>query len=247
MNAYQLLIVDDEPYAHKLLESYCAKLDFIELTGNCYNGVEALNQLSSKKVDIMLLDIQMPDITGIELLDTIQKNATKVIMTTAYSDYALESYNHEQVVDYLLKPIKFVRFLKALERAKRILELEHHYNSPTPPIAKNNAQPTFICIKNNKKLYKISFHSLLYIQAYGNYLKFFLKNGEMKMVRNTISKMEKELPVHQFCRIHKSYIVNLDYVKQIEGNQVVLTKSTLPLGNSYNQYFKEKLITIKNE
>lgn len=243
MNAtYNLLIIDDEPYAHSLLESYCNKLDYVKIVGNCYNGLEALNEINKQSVDIILLDIQMPEISGIELLDAIQKEDIKVIMVTAYSNYAIETYNYDLVVDYLLKPIKFVRFVKALERVKKVISLEKNEPSQNLEPHASSTNPSYFCIKEGKTIHKITYDSLLYIQSYGNYLKLFLADGEMKIIRNTISKIEKELSAFDFCRIHKSYLVNLKHVNKIEANRIQINEMTLPLGSSYSQYFKEKFI-----
>ncbi|PKV52834.1 LytTR family two component transcriptional regulator [Aquimarina sp. MAR_2010_214] len=239
---YNILIVDDEPYAHNLLESYCDKLDYVKIIGNCYNGIEALNEINKQPVDIILLDIQMPEISGIELLDTIQKEDIKVIMVTAYSDSAIETYNYDLVVDYLLKPIKFVRFVKALERVKKVIMLEKNETSQSFETNISSTNATCFCIKEGKTIHKITYESLLYIQSYGNYLKLFLIDGEMKIIRNTISKIDKELSVFEFCRIHKSYLVNLKHVSKIDGNRIQINDITLPLGSSYSHYFKEKFI-----
>ncbi|WP_106793230.1 LytTR family DNA-binding domain-containing protein [Aquimarina sp. Aq78] len=243
MNAiYNILIVDDEPYAHNLLESYCNKLDYVKIIGNCYNGLEALNELNKQPVDIILLDIQMPEISGIELLDTIQKEDIKVIMITAYSDSAIETYNYDLVVDYLLKPIKFVRFVKALERVKKVITLEKNETSQSFETNTSSTNSTYFCIKEGKIIHKITYESLLYIQSYGNYLKLFLTDGEIKIIRNTISKIDKELSMFEFCRIHKSYLVNLKHVSKIDANRIQINDITLPLGSSYSRYFKEKFI-----
>ncbi|WP_074409932.1 MULTISPECIES: LytR/AlgR family response regulator transcription factor [Aquimarina] len=243
MNAiYNILIIDDEPYAHNLLESYCNKLDYIKIVGNCYNGLEALNEINKQRVDIILLDIQMPEISGIELLDTLQKEDIKVIMVTAYSDYAIETYNYDLVVDYLLKPIKFVRFVKALERVKKVITLEKNETSQNLETNTASTNSTYFCIKEGKIIHKITYESLLYIQSYGNYLKLFLTDGEIKIIRNTISKIDKELSLFEFCRIHKSYLINLKHVNKIDANRIQIGDITLPLGSNYSHYFKERFI-----
>lgn len=239
---YNVLIVDDEPYAHTLLESYCSKLNYISVVGNCYNGLEVLNTLNKKPIDIILLDINMPEISGIELLETIQNAGVKIIMVTAFSDYAIETYNYEAVVDYLLKPIKFIRLVKALERAKKVITTESNNTSQniTTDFTVNNS--TYFHVREGKTIHKITFDSLLYIQSYGNYVKLFFIDGEMKIIRNTISKIDKELSQFQFCRIHKSYLINLKYVIKTDTNRVLINDNSLPLGSSYIQYFKEKFM-----
>ena len=236
MKKIKLLLVDDEPLAHTILEDYCKKIDFIEIVGNCYDGFSTLNFLNKHEVDCILLDIQMPDITGLELLDSLKHHAPKVIFTTAYTEYAVMGFNYDQVVDYLHKPIRITRFLKALERLKKLLHLENEFRNQTiAPVQEQTEikEATFISLKDNKTVYRIPFEEIIYIQSWGNYLKFFLVNQEIKIVRKTIKILEAELPSKRFQRIHKSYIVNIKHVKAIEGNQVIIADQKLPIGKSY--------------
>ncbi|MEM6378097.1 MAG: LytTR family DNA-binding domain-containing protein [Bacteroidota bacterium] len=236
MTKIKLLIVDDEPLAHKVLEGYCEKIDYVEIIGNCFDGISTLNFLNKEPVDAILLDIQMPDITGLELLDSLKSNAPKIIFTTAYSEYALQGFDYDQVVDYLHKPIRLTRFIKALERLKRILQLEKEFSShPVSQVVDNaNTAPSdFISIKDNKTIYRIAYSDINYVQSWGNYLKFFLSNQTIKMVRKTIKVAEAELPAQHFLRIHKSYIVNINHVAAMEGHQIKVDGQRLPIGKSY--------------
>ncbi len=235
---FRILIIDDEPFAHKLLESYCSKVKTLEVVGNCYNGMEALNFLAHHNVDIILLDIEMPELSGIDFLETIQNHSVKVIMVSAYSNYAIDTYNFEYVVDYILKPIKFARFLKAIERARKAVNFEKttHQNHNKSFLAKE------LIITEGKIIHKFEIDSLYYIQAYGNYVKLFLKNGELKTIRNTITNLEEQLYDLKFYRIHKSYIVNLEYVDLIGANYVQISNNSLPLGKSYAKYIREKFM-----
>lgn len=244
MTKIKLLIVDDEPLAHKVLEGYCAKIDHVEIIGNCYDGISTLNFLNKNQVDAVLLDIQMPDITGIELLDTLKNNAPKIIFTTAYTKYAIQSFDYDQVVDYLHKPIRLTRFIKSLERLKKVLLLEKEFNANS--IAQTSDQSltsssNFISLKDNKVIYRISYEDIHYIQSWGNYLKFFLRDQKIKIVRKTIKVVESELPSNQFLRIHKSYIVNINHIMAIEGNQVKLDELQLPIGKSYQVNVKKTI------
>lgn len=236
MNKIKLLIVDDEPLAHKVLEGYCNKLDYVEIVGNCYDGISTLNFLNKNQVDAVLLDIQMPDITGLELLDSLKSNAPKIIFTTAYTQYALQGFDYDQVVDYLHKPIRLTRLIKALERLKRIMILEKEFNATTkiqieekPKISASD----FISIKDNKTIYRIAHADIQYIQSWGNYLKIFIKDQDIKIVRKTIKMIESELPSNQFLRIHKSYIININHILALEGNQIKFEDLRLPIGKSY--------------
>ncbi|MFK7933411.1 MAG: LytR/AlgR family response regulator transcription factor [Saprospiraceae bacterium] len=245
MKKIKLLIVDDEPLAHKILEGYCEKIDHVEVVGNCYDGISTLNFLNKNQVDAVLLDIQMPDITGIELLDTLKNNAPKIIFTTAYTEYAMQSFDYDQVVDYLHKPIRLTRFIKGLERLKKVLLLEKEFNpqpSVTTPEPVVNSSSNFISLKDNKVIYRISHTDINYIQSWGNYLKFFLRDQQIKIVRKTIKTVEFELPADQFIRIHKSYIVNINYIKAIDGNQIKIEDLQLPIGKSYQMSVKKAIM-----
>lgn len=246
MKKIKLLIVDDEPLAHKVLENYCEKIDYIEIIGNCYDAVSTINFLNKEKADALLLDIQMPDLTGLELVETLAKNSPKIVFTTAYTEFALQSFDYEQVIDYLHKPIRLTRFIKAMERLNKQLILEKQFVESSPRVieTKNETdlQQNYITVKDNKVIYKILFSEIQYIQSWGNYLKIFLDEDNMQIARKTIKEIEKELPQQDFERIHKSYIVNIHKVKAIDGNQVVLDNITLPIGKSYVVKSKEKLI-----
>ena len=244
MKKIKLLIVDDEPLAHQVLAGYCEKLEYVEVVGNCYDGMPTLNFLNKYVVDAVLLDIQMPDLTGLELLDTLKNNAPKVIFTTAYTEYVLQGFDYDQVVDYLHKPIRLTRFIKAIERLKRILQLESSFEEqPVVPVSESSPADDreFMSIRDNKVVYRILYKEILYIQSWGNYLKIFLANDDVKIVRKTIKIVESELPTRQFIRIHKSYIVNLHHIISLEGNQIKIKDQKLPIGKSYQVSVKSRM------
>jgi len=196
-------------------------------------------------IDVVLLDIQMPDLTGIELLDTLKNRAPKIIFTTAYSEYAMQSFDYDQVVDYLHKPIRLTRFIKALERLKRVLLLESDFNNnPSVQVEEKSSisKADFISIKDNKTIFRIAHADINYIQSWGNYLKFFLRDQNVKIVRKTIKMLEAELPDQHFLRIHKSYIVNINHVKAIEGSQIKFEDQQLPIGKSYLVNVKKTIV-----
>ena len=245
MTKIKLLIVDDEPLAHKVLEAYCDKLDYVEIVGNCFDGISTLNFLNKQQVDAVLLDIQMPDITGLELLDSLKNNAPKVIFTTAYTQYALQGFDYDQVVDYLHKPVRLTRFIKALERLKRVLLLEREFNSNTATPTKEKPKTPntdFISIKDNKTIFRIMHSNINYIQSWGNYLKFFLRDQDVKIVRMTIKTAESELPSAKFLRIHKSYLVNINHIIAIKGNQIKIDDLRLPIGKSHLVNVKKTIV-----
>ncbi len=244
MNKLRVLIVDDEPLAHKVIEGYCEKIDYIEIAGNCYDGISTLNFLNKEMVDAILLDIQMPDITGIELLDSLKQDAPKVIFTTAYTEYAMISFDYDQVIDYLHKPIRITRFIKAIERLKKVLILENDFQQSSAQEAKEpveKVQKDFITLKDNKTLHHVKLVDIRYIQSWGNYLKIFLANDDIKIVRKTIKVIEEELPQQSFIRIHKSYIVNINSIKSLIGNQIQISDQKLPIGKSYALMVKKRM------
>lgn len=234
MKKIRLLIVDDEPLAHQVLKSYCDKIDHVEVAGHCYDGLSTINFLNSNAVDALLLDIQMPDLSGIELLESLGASAVKVIFTTAYTEYALQSFDFDQVVDYLHKPIKLSRFLKAIERLKKQLALEAAFKgeaADSPPVATTASD--FISLRDNKTVFRVPLEQIDYIQSWGNYLKVFLEGSEVKVVRGTLKEILDELPGSRFEQIHKSYAVQSAKVRAIQGNRVLLDGIELPLGKSY--------------
>lgn len=243
MNKLKILIIDDEPLAQQILEDYCAKIDYVEVTGKYFDALSALNHLHEHPVDALLLDIQMPDITGVELLDMLNSGAPKVLLTTASTEYAVKGFDYDNVVDYLHKPIKFSRFLKGIERLKKLISLEQDFftRNYTASVEAQTGQQT-LTIRDSKVAYKIEFDDIVFAQSWGNYLKIFLANDEMRLVRKTISELENELPADLFERIHKSYLVNIRKVKSIEGSQVRINGHNLPIGKSYLMSAKRRIL-----
>lgn len=223
------IIVDDEPAAHYVLANYIKQNPQLELVFQAYNGIEAMDYLRENKVDLMFLDINMPEISGMELLKIIP-NHPKTILTTAYSEFALESYDYG-VIDYLLKPIYFPRFLKAVERffAIEIIKAE-------PEEAVFN----FISVKIDGYLTDIELDQLLYAQSFGNYVKLHtVKKTYLASI--TTSELEKCLPEKNFIRIHKSYIVAIDKIDDSDKDFVFIKKEKLPIGITYKRELTDRL------
>jgi DNA-binding LytR/AlgR family response regulator len=234
------LIADDEPLAHTLLANYISRLKTLSVVGNAYNAFEVMDFLSENDVDILFLDINMPDMTGLEMLKTLS-NPPMVILTTAYSEHSLEAFDLG-VMDYLLKPIKFDRFLKAVNR---ILDLKKSNRDPSvfsSEIAEKmeKSTPDFMFIKDGTTNYKINFNDLLYIQAYGNFAKIHLLSQTL-VVSMTMKQLEEDLPETLFTRVHKSYIVNIQKVSKIEGNFVFIEKVVVPIGAVYKLILDKKI------
>lgn len=236
------LLVDDEPLAHKVIQNYINRLHTLEVVGSCYSAVDAINFLYENEVDLMFLDIQMPELNGLEMLKTLP-NPPKVILTTAYSEFALESYEFG-IIDYLLKPIAFPRFLKAVNRvveqapaagANPENAASANANNQNSSEAKND----YLFLKENQITHKVFLNDILFIQAYGNYLKFFT-DQKMIMVAETMKNIAAKLPESQFMRVHKSYIVSLAKIDQIEGNQIRVKNEVVPVGNKYRLLFEQR-------
>ena len=222
------LIVDDEPLAHKVIENYISKHNNLELHGNCFNAIDALSYLLENRIDILFLDINMPELSGLDMLRTMTQPPS-VILTTAYSEYALESYDLG-VVDYLMKPIRFDRFIKAINKVIKVRKpaINAAANSKVVPKKKS------IFIKVDGVQHKIILADLTYIESRGNFIQLHV-NDKRYLTADTLTKMDKRLQDSGFLRIHKSYIINTNKVKSIQGSMVLVDDKMLPIGNSYKQ------------
>ncbi|MDU1891313.1 MAG: LytTR family DNA-binding domain-containing protein [Dysgonomonas sp.] len=236
---FKVLIVDDEFHARKLLSEYVSKLPFLELIGAAANVFEAMTVLQKERVDIMLLDIQMPEITGLEFARSL-KNPPSVIFTTAYSEYAVESYELD-VVDYLLKPVAFPRFLQAINKViERRGENETNKISGNPiEVLPEKIEDDSIVVKSGYKLYKINYASLLYIEGQREYVTFHTTKQRITIL-SSLKDLEDRLPSDRFIRIHKSYIVSIKHIELIDKNILHIADKKLPIGGSY----KEEVLKI---
>lgn len=220
------IIVDDEPLAHQIIETYCDNLPHLKLEANCYNGFEAIEFLNKKNVDIIFLDINMPKLKGFDFLKTLS-NPPKIIVTTAYKEYAVEGYELD-IVDYLLKPFSFNRFVKAINKAT----IEQHSVSKSNSETEKELQSIFI--KGDKKHHRVSLKEILFIEAYGNYTKFHLADNVL-LSHEKISELEVLLPQEKFMRVHKSYIISVEKVSIIEGNRISIGEEKIPIGQTYKK------------
>jgi len=224
------MIVDDEPLAHELIEEFCSMLPHLELQKNCYDAMEAMQFLNSSSVDIMFLDINMPKLKGFDFLRTLTK-APRVIVTTAYKEFALEGYELN-IADYLVKPFSFERFVKAVNKAMENTSKTSQDNNSTKPETFKSDENMRFFVKGDKKYHQISTNNILYVEAYGNYIKLFL-NDQMILSNEKISHLEEILPSYNFLRVHKSFIVALDKISTIEGNRIFIGKREIPIGQTY--------------
>lgn len=221
------IIVDDEPAAHYVLTNYIRQNPELELVHQCYNGIEAMNYIRENPVDLMFLDIDMPEITGLELLK-ILPSQPKTILTTAYSEFALESYDYG-VIDYLLKPIYFPRFLKSIERFFSFYAEK-----------KTMVSNLFITIKADGGLIDLDVRKILFAQSYGNYVKIFTL-GKTYLASMTTNELEANLPEGQFLRVHKSYIVAVDKIEENERDVLVVNGQKIPVGITYRRELERVL------
>lgn len=220
------LIAEDEPIAQEILKSYIDRTDFLELVGQFNNALEAFNFLQHHEVNLLFLDIKMPQMSGIELLKVI-KYKPKVIITSAYRYYATDAFELD-VIDYLLKPYSFERFLKALSKVSS----ENNYVSNIPP---SSEERPYIFVKGNKQLQKVYLDDILYIESQRDYLKFTMNGKQNITTRQTIAYYEQFLSAEAFLRIHRSFIVAIDKIIALEANRVLLNKVNLPIGRIYKQ------------
>ena len=226
------IIVEDEALAQDVIQSHLQKVDRFELVGICNNALEAKELLDKKEVDLMFLDIQLPGMTGLHFLRTLP-NPPLVVVTTAYSEYAIESYEFN-IIDYLLKPISFERFSKTVDK------IVHGRLFTTPPVKEKDDLPgDHIFVKSNSKFFKVNFSEIVFIESMKDYLK--IHTAEYKLVTHqTMNDMEKILSPRQFIRVHKSYIVAVSHIKAIYGNSVDMENATIPIGLNY----KEKVMNF---
>ncbi len=223
------IIIDDEPLAHEIIEEFCGMLPHLMLAQNCYNALESIQFLNTNTVDLLFLDLNMPKLTGFDFLKTLT-NPPKVIVTTAYKEFAVEGYELN-IADYLLKPFSFERFLKAVNKAVGT------YQNDTKKEDTEPQHPQQFYIKGDKKYHQIRVNELLFLEAYGNYTKLYFE-GEMILSHDNISHYEGLLPSSEFLRIHKSFMVAKDKIKQIEGNTILIGEHKVPIGRTYKSVIK---------
>lgn len=230
------LIIDDEPLARDLVRNHLEKLDNFEIVGECGDAMKALQVLRNQQVDLMFMDIQMPQITGIEFLKTL-KNPPRVIITTAYREYALEGFELD-VVDFLLKPITFERFLKSVNKYFQVAS-ENGTNGESVP-ATSTPEESFIYVKENKRVIKLLLNEILYIEGLSEYVKIYTNNKKI-VTKTSMTNMEEKLPNDSFMRIHKSYIVSLKKIEAFTSSSIEVTGKELPIGRSYKNKVSEVL------
>lgn len=226
-----VLIVDDEPLAHEVLKAHVARVAHLRLVGHCYTALEALTFLHEQPVDVLLLDLNMPEMTGLELLRALPR-PPHTILTTAYSEFALESYEYG-VVDYLLKPVSLARFLRAVAKlpAATLASVSIPGAPPILPLP-----PTAMLLRDGSTTHRVLPADIRWLEAYGNYVKV-QTNATRLVITDTFRHLLSQLPPTDFIQVHKSYAVPLRLVERVEGNVLTVAGQSLPLGAAYRQEF----------
>jgi len=225
--------VDDEELARTLLENYINRLPYLKLVGKCSNPIEALVLLQNQSVDLIFLDIQMPEMIGTDFLKSLS-HKPMVVFTTAYAEYALEGFELD-VVDYLLKPFPFERFLKAVNKASDLSKLKNQGGSASIISSESsNSAKNYILVRSEHKVHRIAYDDIQYIQSMREYVAYYTPKGRILSL-GSLKKLEVDLPQSRFLRIHKSYIISKEKVATLEGNMVHIGEDKIPIGASYRE------------
>jgi len=226
---YSCLSVDDDPLALKIVATFVEKTPFLQLKASFDNAIEALDFFRDNQVDLLFLDVEMPDMTGIELIETL-KNPPKIILTTSMEKYAITAFDHD-VADYLLKPIKYPRFLKAVEKAIGQMGTE------------TTKQPTTLFVKEDNLLVGIPFEHIIWVEAFGDYVKIHTQE-KMFTIYTTLRQVESKLPPTDFVRVHRSFIVRLDQIKNIDVGNLQVAERIIPISNTYRAGLLSRIQTL---
>jgi two-component system LytT family response regulator len=232
------LIIDDKPLAIDILADYTNKIPFLELVATTTNPIEGLSVIREQQIDLIFLDIQMPELTGLQFMKILNKQYM-VILTTAYSEYALDGFEND-VVDYLLKPIAFERFYRAAEKAYRLAKKENLGSSNMHLPAFTAQRAEFLFVKTEHRIQKINLKDILCIEALQNYVSLNTISGRI-MSLQPLKKIEEQLPRTEFIRVHKSYIVSLRHISSVERSRIFISDMVIPVGDNYRDSF-HKLI-----
>lgn len=229
------LVVDDEPLALSLLSDYIGSTDGLRLTAALSNPLEALRLADQQLVHLIFLDVQMPELTGIQFMKVLQKKIP-IVLTTAYGEYALEGFEHN-VVDYLLKPISFERFLIAVEKARQRIG-----SFQTAPLV---ATPVdYFFVKSEYKIIKLNFSDVVYLEGLRDYVAIHTTDNKI-LTLQSLNSFQESLPANRFVRVHKSYIINLDKLSVIEQRTVKVTHAVIPIGSAYEAAFKKLIFDLR--
>lgn len=227
MNKPSCIVIEDQPVARRIIEQHLENCGLLDNKGSFSSAIDALSYLNENDIDILFLDIEMPVLNGLQMLKTLQRKPL-VIVISAYREYALDSYDFD-VTDFLLKPISFERFLKAVNKSCEIIKNNRN---------KYKYDKDFIVVKQDKKIHKLDLESIIYIESMGDYVKFYTSKG-VYVAYQTIKNLSEKLPFPKFLKIHKSYIVALDKIESIVGNTIFINEIRLPIGESFRSVVKK--------
>lgn len=222
------LVVDDEPLAVDVITQYIPQVPFLQLAGTYNNPIEALMHLQKENIDLIFLDIQMPQLTGLQFMNLL-KSRSQVIVVSAYNEYAIHGYEHD-VTDYLLKPVSFERFYKGVEKAYRLAQGGVKEASVAPV-------PEFIFIKADNRMVKVNLADILYIEGLKNYISVYTTSNQRIITLQNMKNLEDVLPSSRFIRVQKSYIVSLEKIDSIERQRIFIGDKTIPIGETYAEGF----------
>lgn len=231
MNKIKCLIVDDEPRARDILDLYIQDIPELHLIGQCKNAIEAINLMAKNDVDLIFLDIEMPEISGLALAKTLNKN-TSIIFTTAFRDYAVEGFDL-RAIDYLLKPIRPERFKDAIEKYKVV-------SNTVATIDSNAGDPSHLFVRSDRKMIKLSLPDIHFIESLSDYLKIHTSEG-LVVTRETMTGLEEKLSKSQFLRIHRSYLINVNHITAYTKETIDLKGTELPISRSYRETVHQEL------
>lgn len=237
MKKINCIIADDEPLARDVIKRHIHQLERLHIVATCSNGLEAFTAIKNTQADLLFLDIQMPNLTGIELLRTV-KTPPAVILTTAYPEFALEGYELN-VIDYLLKPISFERFLKAIDKYETWVNPGSHSNIVAERATSDRIKP-FIYVKADKKMVKIFLKDILYMEGLKDYIKIHTTNNEV-VTYQSLTYFTEKLPADLFMRVHRSYIVALAHINSFSTTEITIGDTAIPIGTTYAREVGKKL------
>lgn len=226
ISTIRCLVIDDEPPAREIIRRYIEQVSTLQLVGECGNAIQAFSLLQQQSVDLLFLDIRMPQLNGNDFLKTL-KNPPKVIFTTAYSEYAVEGYELD-AIDYLVKPIPFDRFLKAVNKAYQ----QGSIKAGLPAITEEKKTDPFVYFRADRKMVKIMLQDIIYIESMKDYVKVFTSTGTI-ITKQSISSVEAMLPEKNFIRTHRSFIISLDKIKSFTAELIEIDKTEIPIGKLY--------------
>jgi len=232
------IIVDDEPLAQLVIEEYVKTIPFLDLQGKCSSAFEAFDKLRERKIDLIFLDIHMPNVSGIDFIGALD-HKPYFIFTTAYSEHALEGFNLN-AVDYLLKPIPFERFLKAVNKVYELYTLRNNKHEIKPDhVSENKRTDDFIMVKSDYQSHRINLNEVIFIEGLKDYVKIYLESGKPVITLNSLKHMAEKLPSDMFIRVHKSYIVSINKINSIVRNRIIIGEKWIPIGENFKDMFQE--------